>query len=189
MIDNYDSFTYNLVQYIGELRHKVEVVRNDAITLEEIEKLNPNKIIISPGPRTPTHAGISLDIVKHFYQRTPILGVCLGHQTIAQAFGTQIVHAANVMHGKTSLVYHNETLLFRNIPSPYKVARYHSLVAHEESLADCFEVIAWTEDKNGARDEIMGIAHKNFPVLGVQFHPESVATEFGHELLSNFLQL
>ncbi len=189
MIDNYDSFTYNLVQYFGELKQKVSVVRNDTITLKEIEKLDPKKIVISPGPCTPTEAGMSLNIVKHFHQAVPILGVCLGHQTIAQAFGTRIVHANQVMHGKTSLVHHNQKGLFNNLPSPYTVARYHSLVAQEESLADCFDITAWTEKENGTREEIMGIAHKNLPILGVQFHPESISTEFGHELLSNFLQL
>lgn len=188
MIDNYDSFTYNLVQYFGELKQKVSVVRNDTITLKEIEKLDPKKIVISPGPCSPTEAGMSLNIVKHFHQAVPILGVCLGHQTIAQAFGTRIVHAGKVMHGKTSLVHHNQKGLFNNLPSPYTVARYHSLVAQEESLADCFDITAWTEKENGTREEIMGIAHKNLPILGVQFHPESISTEFGHELLSNFLQ-
>lgn len=189
MIDNYDSFTYNLVQYIGELDHKVVVARNDAITVEKIKRLKPSKIIISPGPCSPDQAGISLDIVNHFHQTIPILGVCLGHQTIAQAFGTKIVHARNVMHGKTSLIHHNQSGLFQNIPNPYKVMRYHSLVAQKESLANCFEITAWTEDKNGAKDEIMGISHKDLPVSGVQFHPESISTEFGYDLLSNFLKL
>ncbi len=189
MIDNYDSFTYNLVQYIGELDHKVVVARNDAITVEKIKRLKPSKIIISPGPCSPDQAGISLDIVNHFHQTIPILGVCLGHQTIAQAFGTKIVHARNVMHGKTSLIHHKQSGLFQNIPNPYKVMRYHSLVAQKESLANCFEITAWTEDKNGAKDEIMGISHKDLPVSGVQFHPESISTEFGYDLLSNFLKL
>ncbi len=189
MIDNYDSFTYNLVQYIGELDHKVVVARNDAITVEQIKRLKPSKIIISPGPCSPDQAGISLDIVNHFHQTIPILGVCLGHQTIAQAFGTKIVHARNVMHGKTSLIHHKQSGLFQNIPNPYKVMRYHSLVAQKESLANCFEITAWTEDKNGAKDEIMGISHKDLPVSGVQFHPESISTEFGYDLLSNFLKL
>ena len=189
MIDNYDSFTYNLVQYIGELDYKVVVARNDAITVEKIKRLKPSKIIISPGPCSPDQAGISLDIVNYFHQTIPILGVCLGHQTIAQAFGTKIVHARNVMHGKTSLIHHNQSGLFQNIPNPYKVMRYHSLVAQKESLADCFEVTAWTEDKNGVKDEIMGISHKDLPISGVQFHPESISTEFGYDLLSNFLKL
>ena len=189
MIDNYDSFTYNLVQYIGELDYKVVVARNDAITIEKIKHLKPSKIIISPGPCSPDQAGISLDIVNYFHQTIPILGVCLGHQTIAQAFGTKIVHARNVMHGKTSLIHHKQKGLFKNIPSPYKVMRYHSLVAQEESLADCFEITAWTEDENGAKDEIMGISHKDLPILGVQFHPESISTEFGYDLLGNFLKL
>ncbi|MFL2583868.1 MAG: anthranilate synthase component II [Gammaproteobacteria bacterium] len=189
MIDNYDSFTYNLVQYIGELDYKVVVARNDAITIEKIKHLKPSKIIISPGPCSPDQAGISLDIVNYFHQTIPILGVCLGHQTIAQAFGTKIVHARNVMHGKTSLIHHKQKGLFKNIPSPYTVMRYHSLVAQEESLADCFEITAWTEDENGAKDEIMGISHKDLPILGVQFHPESISTEFGYDLLGNFLKL
>ena len=189
MIDNYDSFTYNLVQYIGELDYKVVVARNDAITIEKIKHLKPSKIIISPGPCSPDQAGISLDIVNYFHQTIPILGVCLGHQTIAQAFGTKIVHARNVMHGKTSLIHHKQKGLFKNIPSPYTVMRYHSLVAQEESLADCFEITAWTEDENGAKDEIMGISHKDLPILGVQFHPESISTEFGYDLLNNFLKL
>ena len=189
MIDNYDSFTYNLVQYIGELDYKVVVARNDAITIEKIKHLKPSKIIISPGPCSPDQAGISLDIVNYFHQTIPILGVCLGHQTIAQAFGTKIVHARNVMHGKTSLIHHKQNGLFKNIPSPYTVMRYHSLVAQEESLADCFEITAWTEDENGAKDEIMGISHKDLPILGVQFHPESISTEFGYGLLGNFLRL
>ena len=189
MIDNYDSFTYNLVQYIGELDYNVVVARNDAITVEKIKHLNPSKIIISPGPCSPDQAGISLDIVNYFHQTIPILGVCLGHQTIAQAFGTKIVHARNVMHGKTSLIHHKQNGLFKNIPSPYTVMRYHSLVAQEESLADCFEITAWTEDEHGAKDEIMGISHKDLPMLGVQFHPESISTEFGYDLLDNFLKL
>ena len=189
MIDNYDSFTYNLVQYIGELDYKVVVARNDAITIEKIKHLKPSKIIISPGPCSPDQAGISLDIVNYFHKTIPILGVCLGHQTIAQAFGTKIVHARNVMHGKTSLIHHKQKGLFKNIPSPYTVMRYHSLVAQEESLADCFEITAWTEDENGAKDEIMGISHKDLPILGVQFHPESISTEFGYDLLGNFLKL
>ena len=189
MIDNYDSFTYNLVQYIGELNYKVVVARNDAITVEKIRHLKPNKIIISPGPCSPDQAGISLDIVNYFHQTIPILGVCLGHQTIAQAFGTKIVHARNVMHGKTSLIHHKQKGLFKNIPSPYTVMRYHSLVAQEKSLADCFEITAWTEDENGAMDEIMGISHKDLPILGVQFHPESISSEFGYDLLGNFLKL
>ena len=189
MIDNYDSFTYNLVQYIGELNCEVVVARNDAITVEKIKRLKPSRIIISPGPCSPDQAGISLNTVKHFHQTIPILGVCLGHQTIAQAFGTKIVHARNVMHGKTSLIHHKQKGLFKNIPSPYTVMRYHSLVAQEESLADCFEITAWTEDENGAKDEIMGISHKDLPILGVQFHPESISTEFGYDLLGNFLKL
>ena len=189
MIDNYDSFTYNLVQYIGELNYNVVVARNDAITVEKIKHLKPSKIIISPGPCSPDQAGISLDIVNYFHQTIPILGVCLGHQTIAQAFGTKIVHARNVMHGKTSLIHHKQNGLFKKIPSPYTVMRYHSLVAQEESLADCFEITAWTEDENGAKDEIMGISHKDLPILGVQFHPESISTEFGYDLLGNFLKL
>jgi anthranilate synthase component 2 len=189
MIDNYDSFTYNLVQYIGELNCEVVVARNDAITVEKIKRLKPSRIIISPGPCSPDQAGISLNTVKHFHQTIPILGVCLGHQTIAQAFGTKIVHARNVMHGKTSLVHHNQKGLFKNIPTPYTVMRYHSLVVHEGSLADCFEITAWTEDKKGAKDEIMGISHKYLPIFGVQFHPESISTKFGYDLLNNFLQL
>ncbi len=187
MIDNYDSFTYNLVQYFGELGQDVHVHRNDKITIEEIEKLAPDHIVISPGPCTPNEAGISIDVINHFKGKTPILGVCLGHQSIGQAFGGKIVHAHDIMHGKTSDIYHNNTDVFKGFENPYTATRYHSLVIEKESLPDCFEITAWTQTKDGDMDEIMGIKHKELAISGVQFHPESILTSYGHELLSNFL--
>jgi anthranilate synthase component 2 len=187
MIDNYDSFTYNLVQYFGELGQDVRVYRNDKITIEEIEKLNPDHIVISPGPCTPNEAGISIDVINHFKGKIPILGVCLGHQSIGQAFGGKIIHAHEIMHGKTSEIYHNDTDVFEGFENPYTATRYHSLVIEKESLPDCFEITAWTQTKDGDMDEIMGIRHKELPISGVQFHPESILTSYGHELLSNFL--
>ena len=187
MLDNYDSFTYNLVQYFGELGADVQVHRNDKITLEEIEALNPEKIVISPGPCTPNEAGISLDVIKHFSGKKPILGVCLGHQSIGQAFGGDIVHAGEIMHGKTSPVFHNNTGVFKGLNNPVIATRSHSLVLDKNTIPDCFEITAWTETAGGELDEIMGIRHKTLPIEGVQFHPESILTEQGHELLKNFL--
>ena len=187
MLDNYDSFTYNLVQYFGELGAEVHVHRNDKITLDEIEALNPEKIVISPGPCTPNEAGISLDVIKHFAGRKPILGVCLGHQSIGQAFGGKIVHANKIMHGKTSPIYHNDSSVFKGLNNPLTATRYHSLVIEKASLPECFDITAWTQNDDGSIDEIMGISHKTLPIEGVQFHPESILTEQGHALLKNFL--
>jgi anthranilate synthase component 2 len=187
MIDNYDSFTYNLVQYLGELGAHVDVVRNDQITLEAIEKLAPDKIVISPGPCTPKEAGISVDTILKFAGRTPLLGVCLGHQSIGFAFGGKIVHAKSIMHGKTSLVYHHGLGVFNGLKSPFTATRYHSLVIEQTSLPDCLEITAWTQDAEGQIDEIMGVRHKTLDIEGVQFHPESILTEHGHDLLRNFL--
>ena len=183
MIDNYDSFTYNLVQYFGELGEDVRVLRNDEITVEGIADLNPARIVISPGPCTPKEAGVSVDTILKFAGRIPILGVCLGHQSIGQAYGGTIVRAKELMHGKTSRIHHNGTGVFKNLPSPFTATRYHSLVIERASLPDCLEVTAWTED-----DEIMGVRHKETAVEGVQFHPESILTEHGHALLKNFLE-
>ena len=187
MIDNYDSFTYNLVQYLGELGADVRVFRNDQITLQEIESLQPEKIVISPGPCTPNEAGVSIDTIRQFAGRIPILGVCLGHQSIGQAFGGRIGHARAIMHGKTSMISHNDTGVFRSLPNPLEATRYHSLVIEQDSLPDCLEVTAWTTDDAGNRDEIMGVRHKTLAVEGVQFHPESILTDCGHDLLRNFL--
>lgn len=183
MIDNYDSFTYNLVQYFGELEQDVVVHRNDEITLEEIAALKPRQIVISPGPCTPNEAGISVPLIEQFAGKMPILGVCLGHQSIGQAFGGKIVHAKQVMHGKTSAIHHNSAGVFHNLPNPFQATRYHSLVIERSSLPDCLEITAWTDD-----GEIMGVRHRTLPVEGVQFHPESILTERGHALLANFLQ-
>jgi anthranilate synthase component 2 len=188
MIDNYDSFTYNLVQYFGELGADVRVYRNDQISLDEIEKLAPDRIAISPGPCTPDQAGISLDAVRSFAGRIPILGVCLGHQSIGQAFGGRIVHADHIMHGKTSMIYHKDSGVFRGLSNPLEATRYHSLVIEKASLPHCLEITAWTETPDGALDEIMGVRHKQLAVEGVQFHPESILTEHGHEILKNFLE-
>jgi anthranilate synthase component 2 len=182
MIDNYDSFTYNLVQYLGELGAQVTVHRNDQISLDEIEKMEPGRIVISPGPCTPDQAGISVDVVKCFGGRIPILGVCLGHQSVGQAFGGEIAHARVLMHGKTSMIQHNRKGLFAGLGNPFQATRYHSLVIDPATLPDCFEVTAWTEDK-----EIMGIRHIEKQIYGIQFHPESISTEHGHDLLRNFL--
>lgn len=187
MIDNYDSFTYNLVQYLGELGQDVKVYRNDQINLNEIEKLAPERIVISPGPCTPNEAGISLDVIGNFKGKIPILGVCLGHQCIGQAFGGRIVHANQIMHGKTSDVYHNNTDVFSGLDMPFTATRYHSLVIEKETLPECLEITAWTEDGVGNIDEIMGVRHKELPIFGVQFHPESILTAYGHDLLRNFL--
>ena len=189
MIDNYDSFTYNLVQYLGELGADVEVHRNDQIALNEIEKLAPERIMISPGPCTPDQAGVSMDVIKHYAGKLPILGVCLGHQSIGQVFGGKIVHAKEIMHGKTSLIHHKNTGVFSGLTNPYTATRYHSLVIEKDSLPDCLEITAWTENADGSMDEIMGVRHKEFAVEGVQFHPESILTEHGHDLLKNFLDM
>ena len=183
MIDNYDSFTYNLVQYFGELGQEVLVYRNDKISIEEIKAMNPKFIVISPAPCSPNEAGISLEVVKHFKEEIPILGVCLGHQTIGQAFGGKITYAKTIMHGKTSLIHHTNQGVFKGINNPFTATRYHSLVIEKSSCPDCFDITAWTDDQ-----EIMGIQHKLLPIEGVQFHPESILTEFGHDLLSNFIK-
>ena len=183
MLDNYDSFTYNLVQYFGELGVEVIVARNDEISIEEIEAMEPDLICISPGPCTPTEAGISVDVIQHFAGQIPILGVCLGHQSIAAAFGGKIISAKQLMHGKTSAITHHGSDVFTDIPSPFTVTRYHSLAIERESLPDCLEITAEADD-----GEIMAVAHKELPIFGVQFHPESVLSEYGHELLSNFLK-
>jgi len=182
MIDNYDSFTYNLVQYFGELEQDVKVYRNDQVTVDEIDKLAPDHIVISPGPCTPNEAGVSIEVIKAFAGKRPILGVCLGHQAIGQAFGGKIVHAKELMHGKTSMVHHNGEGVFKGLPSPFEATRYHSLVIERETLPDCLGITAWTDD-----GEIMGVRHKEFMVEGVQFHPESILSEHGHDLLRNFL--
>ncbi|WP_341661741.1 aminodeoxychorismate/anthranilate synthase component II [Vibrio sp.] len=187
IIDNYDSFTYNLYQYFCELGAEVKVVRNDQISLEEIEALNPTHLVISPGPCTPNEAGISLSVIEHFAGKLPILGVCLGHQAIAQVFGGQVVRARQVMHGKTSAIRHNNRSVFTQLNNPLTVTRYHSLVVKNDSLPDCFELTAWTTREDGSMDEIMGFQHKTLPIEAVQFHPESIKTEQGHELLANFL--
>jgi len=182
MIDNYDSFTYNLVQYFGELGEDVRTFRNDEITLDDIEKLNPTRICISPGPCTPQEAGVSVPVLRHFAGKKPILGVCLGHQSIGAAFGGKVIRAKEVMHGKTSAIEHTGVGVFARLPSPYTIIRYHSLAIERESLPDCLEVTAWTAD-----GEIMGVRHKQFQIEGVQFHPESILSEHGHALLQNFL--
>ncbi len=188
MIDNYDSFTYNLVQYFGELGQTVEVHRNDQITISEIEQKNPEFIVISPGPCTPNEAGVSMDVIEHFANTIPILGVCLGFQSMVQVFGGKIIGAKEIMHGKVSSVYHTGAGVFKDLKNPLNATRYHSLVAEQQSLPDCFEVTAWTENNKGGIDEIMGIKHKTFNIEGVQFHPESILTEQGHEMLDNFLK-
>ncbi|MCU0834417.1 MAG: aminodeoxychorismate/anthranilate synthase component II [Chromatiaceae bacterium] len=187
MIDNYDSFTFNLVQYFGELGAEVRVVRNDEPSLDEVERLAPKYIVISPGPCTPTEAGISVPAIQRFAGRIPILGVCLGHQSIGQAFGGRIVHARAVMHGKTSPIYHADTGVFSGLPSPFLATRYHSLVIEQETLPECLEATAWTRHPDGTHDEIMGVRHRTLALQGVQFHPESILTEHGHRLLRNFL--
>jgi len=182
MIDNYDSFTYNLVQFLGELGEELKVFRNDKITLEQIEALKPDHILVSPGPCTPNEAGISLQVIEKFSGKIPILGVCLGHQSIAQAFGGKVVRAERLMHGKTSPIHHDGKTIFSGLPSPFTATRYHSLIADKASLPDCLEISAWTEE-----GEIMAIRHKTLPVEGVQFHPESIMSEHGKELLANFV--
>ena len=187
MIDNYDSFTFNLVQYFGELGAQVEVHRNDHISIDQIEKLNPKHIVISPGPCTPNEAGVSMDVIRRFQGEIPILGVCLGHQSIGQVYGGNIIRARQVMHGKVSPVYHKDFGVFKGLNNPVTTTRYHSLVIEKETLPNCLEVTAWTRLNNGSNDEIMGVRHKELPVEGVQFHPESIMTEQGHDLLANFL--
>ena len=189
MIDNYDSFTYNLVQYLGELKADVKVFRNDEISINEIEKMAPDHLVISPGPCTPNEAGISIEAIKYFSGKLPILGVCLGHQSIGQAFGGKIIHAREIMHGKTSMMHHNNTGIFSAIESPFEATRYHSLVVEKESLPDCLEITSWTETADGKIDEIMGIRHKELAIEGVQFHPESILSQHGHKMLQNFLEM
>ena len=187
MIDNYDSFTYNIVQYLGELGAEVEVHRNDEITLDEIERLAPSHLVISPGPCTPTEAGISVAAIKHFAGKLPILGVCLGHQAIGQAFGGHIIRAKQIMHGKTSQVFHEGKGVFEGLPNPFEATRYHSLVIERETMPDCLEITAWTQNPDGSFEEIMGVRHRELTVEGVQFHPESILTEHGHDMLRRFL--
>lgn len=187
MIDNYDSFTYNLVQYLGELGADVRVFRNDQVTVEQIEEMAPEKIVISPGPCTPNEAGVSIETIRAFAGKVPILGVCLGHQSIGQAFGGRIGHARSIMHGKTSMIHHSNGGVFHGLPDPFEATRYHSLVIEKDSLPECLEMTAWTEDSSVGVDEIMGVRHRSLPVEGVQFHPESILTGCGHDLLQNFL--
>ena len=186
MIDNYDSFTFNIVQYFGELGAEVKVVRNDEVDVAGIAALQPQQLVISPGPCTPSEAGISVEAIKAFAGRVPILGVCLGHQSIGQAFGGRVVHARAVMHGKTSPIRHKSVGVFAGLPDPFEATRYHSLVIERDSLPDCLEVTAWTE-QDGEMDEIMGLRHRELDIQGVQFHPESILTEHGHQMLKNFL--
>tara|TARA_B110000046_G_scaffold186044_1_gene231806 strand:- start:21564 stop:22142 length:579 start_codon:yes stop_codon:yes gene_type:complete len=187
MIDNYDSFTYNIVQYLAELKAEVRVYRNDEITIADIVQMAPEKIVISPGPCTPNEAGVSIDTIKTFAGRVPILGICLGHQSIGQAFGGNIVRAKQVMHGKTSLMHHNNCGVFKGLTNPFEATRYHSLVIDQATLPDCLQITAWTENEDGSLDEIMGVRHKALAIEGVQFHPESILTQHGHDLLENFL--
>ncbi len=188
MIDNYDSFTYNVVQYFAELGAEVAVYRNDEISIEEIERLAPDQLVISPGPCTPNEAGISMAAIEHFKGKLPILGICLGHQSIGQVFGGQVVRARQVMHGKTSPIYHRDQGVFAGLQNPLTVTRYHSLVVDRASLPDCLEITAWTQHEDGSIDEVMGLRHRDYAIEGVQFHPESIMTEQGHELLANFLR-
>ncbi len=184
MIDNYDSFTYNLVQYLGELGQQVKVYRNDALTTKDIQKLNPQRIVISPGPGRPEDAGISCDVIKEFCGKIPMLGVCLGHQALGYCFGAKIVQAKRLMHGKTSKIYHNQKDIFKNIPNPFLATRYHSLLVENRDLPECLEITAWTSE-----NEIMGLRHKAYPLWGVQFHPESILTKSGKAMLDNFIKL
>ena len=188
MIDNYDSFTYNLVQYLGELGSEVEVVRNDQVSLEQIMGNDASHIMVSPGPCTPNEAGISMQAIEALAGVKPILGVCLGHQSIGQVYGADIIHARQIMHGKTSMVMHTNCGVFSGLPSPFQATRYHSLVIDKKTLPDCLELTAWTENEDGSIDEIMGVRHKDLAVEGVQFHPESILTEYGHDMLRNFLR-
>jgi anthranilate synthase component II len=188
MVDNYDSFTYNLVQYFGELGADVTVVRNDEVTVAQIDAMQPDKVVLSPGPCTPKEAGISVDAIHAFAGKYPILGVCLGHQSIGYAFGGEIIHAKSIMHGKTSPVYHHNVGVFKGLTNPFTATRYHSLVIDQQTLPECLEITAWTQDDTGKLDEIMGVRHKTLDIEGVQFHPESILTEHGHDLLRNFLE-
>lgn len=188
MVDNYDSFTYNLVQYFGELGAEVTVVRNDEVTVADIGALQPDKIVISPGPCTPKEAGISVETIRAYAGKIPLLGVCLGHQSIGYAFGGNIIHAKQIMHGKVSQVYHNNVGVFKGLNNPFTATRYHSLVIEQATLPDCLEITAWTQDENGNIDEIMGVRHKTLDIEGVQFHPESILTDHGHDMLRNFLR-
>ncbi|WP_300615324.1 aminodeoxychorismate/anthranilate synthase component II [Dokdonella sp.] len=187
MIDNYDSFTWNLVQYFGELGEEVRVVRNDALTLDGVRALGADAIVISPGPGTPDEAGVSLEIIEKLGASTPVFGVCLGHQSIGQVFGGKVVRAREIMHGKTSPIHHDGRGVFAGLPSPFEATRYHSLVVEKTSVPDCLEVSAWTENADGSIDEIMGLRHRTLPIEGVQFHPESILTRHGHDMLRNFL--
>lgn len=188
MIDNYCSFTYNIVQYFGELQQNIHVYRNNEITLDDIHKLAPKAIILGPGPCSPNEAGISIDILQNLTQTTPILGVCLGHQAIGQVFGGNVIRAGEVMHGRVSEIYHQGVGVFENLPSPFLATRYHSLVIDKHTLPDCLEVTAWTQNPNSSRQEIMGVRHKNLPIEGVQFHPESILSSHGYQLFNNFLK-
>ena len=188
MIDNYDSFTYNLVHYFAELGQEVKVVRNDELSIEDIKQLNPEFIVLSPGPCTPNEAGICLSVLEQLSGKFPIFGVCLGHQSLGQAFGGKVIRAKTIMHGKTSMIHHNGKGAFTGLPSPFEATRYHSLVVEQESLPECLEITAWTQHEDGSLDEIMGLRHKTMRVEGVQFHPESILTQHGHDLLNNFLK-
>jgi len=188
MIDNYDSFTYNLVHYFAELGQEVKVERNDALSVDEVDTLKPEFIVLSPGPCTPNEAGICVPILEQLSGKYPVFGVCLGHQSIGQAFGGKVVRAKTIMHGKTSMIHHKGIGAFAGLPTPFEATRYHSLVVEHESLPDCLEITAWTQSEDGGLDEIMGLRHRTLPVEGVQFHPESILTEHGHDLLRNFLQ-
>lgn len=189
MIDNYDSFTYNIVQYFGELDQEVKVVRNDQVTLEEIERWQPKYLVIGPGPCSPSEAGISIPAIQHFAGKIPLLGVCLGHQAIGQAFGGKIIRAKTVMHGRLSDMYHNNTGIFSNLPSPFSATRYHSLVIDQTRVPECLEVNCWTQEQDGSMEEIMGVKHKTLPIEGVQFHPESILSQHGHQIFKNFLEI
>lgn len=189
MLDNYDSFTYNIVQYFGELDQEVKVVRNDQVTLEEIERWQPKYLVIGPGPCSPSEAGISIPAIQHFSGKIPLLGVCLGHQAIGQAFGGKIIRAKTVMHGRLSDMYHNDTGIFSNLPSPFSATRYHSLVIDQTRVPECLEVNCWTQEQDGSMEEIMGVKHKTLPIEGVQFHPESILSQHGHQIFKNFLEI
>ena len=189
MLDNYDSFTYNIVQYFGELDQEVKVVRNDQVTLAEIERWQPKYLVIGPGPCSPSEAGISIPAIQHFAGKIPLLGVCLGHQAIGQAFGGKIIRAKTVMHGRLSDMYHNDTGIFSNLPSPFSATRYHSLVIDQSSVPECLEVNCWTQEQDGSMEEIMGVKHKTLPIEGVQFHPESILSQHGHQIFKNFLEI